>query len=230
MRILPFMLGLILAGPAFAQTEPVPGFLGDAYFEPSNFTLSDTYTFDEDFAEEHDVVVPVPFRLSIPRRDGIEVQTALLPDGGAFVGFTFTSEPTDGFDSLFLEVMQVTDATIPLMAEEADPSQARVQVAAGLLENDFWGANFAAAPEARILAVEEIELGTVPNAVQLIGAYYDPEFDDQMMVRAVILPHPDQPESLLILNQINLDVIPVRDGETLAATTSGRILEEFEYR
>ncbi len=230
MRLIPLAVGLFLAGPAFAQSEPVPDILGEAYFEPSNFTLSDTYTFDDDFASEHGVEVPVDFRLSVPRRSGIEVQTTLLPDGGAFVGFSFVSEPTGNFGAFFLESMQMTDATIPLLAEESDPSQARVRVAAGLLENDFWAANFANAPEARILTVEQIELGTVPNAVQLIGTYYDAEYDDQMMVRAVILPHPDQPESLLALTQINLDVIPVRDGDTLAATTSGRILTEFEYR
>ena len=81
-----------------------------------------------------------------------------------------------------------------------------------------------------VQSIEVIEVGGVTNAVEMIGTYYDNQYDDHMLVRAVVIPHPDRPVGITVVSQVSLDVIPIADAATLAATMGARILSSFEFR
>jgi len=50
-----------------------------------------------------------------------------------------------------------------------------------------------------------------------------------MMVRLTMMLHPDRPEGYFTISNINLSLVPVSDGETLAATLTGRVLNSWVY-
>ncbi|MBF9042408.1 hypothetical protein HKCCE4037_03670 [Rhodobacterales bacterium HKCCE4037] len=225
----PLALSLALTAPVLAQSTQATGSVTFDYFSDAALTVSDTYTFDNAFSEQYGVEVPVPFRIDVPRRDEVGVQTALMPEGGAFMGYTFFIPGPDGSPAVFLENLQFTNATIPVMADQPDPDAARAQAMAGLLENEVFPAVSAGFERPEILTLELAPNPPVPGAVHMVARMYDAQYDDTMLVRAMILPHPDQAESLLAVSMINLDEVAANDLETLLATLSGRVLASFEY-
>lgn len=230
MRIVLFLAALTLSAPAYAQSVTLGG---EVTFDPlsiSGFEVSDTYSLDQTFAETYNVEVLAPVRLSVPRHDGLHVRAIAVPDGGALMAFVFSQAGATPEQNVYLEDIQVTSATIPMFADSEDPTHERRLVAAQLLENDLfpqWSGRY---EQAEIYAIEAIELGNAAGALQLVAGYYDQEFNANMMLRAVILPHPTQEASYMAVATIDLDRVPVTNAETLAATVSGRVLSAWEYQ
>lgn len=220
--------GLAATAPAAAQTASAEGEFSFNLFEFSGVTLSDVYTFDESYTERFGIAVPVPFRLDVPRRDGVGVIADGRPDGGGFVRFTFYTE-TDAGERVFLENIQVVTATIPLLPEAQDPAEARIGTMIDLVQNIVYPRAVEGFVSPEILALEEIPLGAdVPNAVQLIGRYVDPPLGE-MLLRIVAMPHPAQAESYVTISNIRLAMVPVNDGETLRQSMTGRVMESWDY-
>ncbi|MEX3017223.1 hypothetical protein [Gymnodinialimonas hymeniacidonis] len=228
--LLGISLSLIPVSVAQAQTEAAAEVAERYISRGGGLLLSDTYTYDEGITERFDIDVPVRFRVYVPRFDGVTVRDFLLPDGGAFAAFQFTyvsDETTE--QGLFLENFQVTTANIPMAAEADDPLQMRADLAAQLLREQIFPSAIGAFPEGELLVLERVELGNVPNAVQMIGSHIRPESGGRELVRAVIFPHPDQVESLMAVSRINLTLVPAVDAETLAASITGHMMSEWEY-
>lgn len=219
---------LPMSGPVAAQTATAEGEFSFNLFEFSGVTLSDIYTFDDGYTERFGIAVPVPFRLEVPRRDGLGVIADGRPDGGGFVKFTFYVE-TDAGGREFLENIQVVTATIPLQPQAEDPAEARINAMIDLVQNQVFPRAVEGFQSPEILAIEEIPLGPdVPNAIQLIGRYIDPPLG-QMLLRIVAMPHPAQAESYVTVSNIRLALVPVQDGETLRQSMTGQVMESWDY-
>lgn len=230
MRFVPVFLSLILAAPVYAQSGALPDFLGDGYFSAPDAAAPELQIYDDAFAAEHDFTLPAPFSITMPTRTGVDMEFLANPPGGALMAFIFTSEATETFASEYLEVLQFTTPPIPDMSDAEDPTLALTQHLETVMLTDFFPNTFGDFPEATIQSVGVIQIGDVSNAVELIGTYYDNRYDDHMLVRAVVMPHPDRPVGITAMSQVSLDVIPVDDAATLAATMGGRILSSFAFR
>lgn len=230
----PFVIGLgllaITTPIAQAQSEEAAAVAERYISRGGGLVISDTYTYDESVTERFGIDVPVHFRLAVPRFNGVTTRDFLVPDGGAFAAFQFNyvsdETPEDG---IFLENLQVTTANIPLAEGAADPLQARAEMAAQLLREQVFPNSIAAFPEGEMLVLERIELGSIPNAVQMIGQHIRPESGTLELVRAVIFPHPDQIESMMAVARINLAIVPALDAETLEASITGHMMSQWEY-
>lgn len=229
MRIALFLAALAFTTPLHAQSVS----FGAIEFDPLTvgpLPLTENYIIDQAFGEANGVVIDSPVLLSLPDHENLHIRTRAMPEGGSYVSFVFFQEAATPQDRVYLEDLQVTDATIPLFPDAADPIHERRVVAARLLEQDVfpqWAARYEGA---EIFAIEAIELGNVPGALQLVAGYYDHEYDDQMMMRAVILPHPDREASYMAVATINLDEVAVTNAETMAETMSGRVLRAWQYQ
>lgn len=230
MRIALTLIALAISMPINAQSVTLGG---DVAFNPLSVgeaDVSNIYNIDASFADTYGAEVPAPLRLLVPEHDGLHVRALAVPDGGALMAFVFSQDGATPDDRLYLEDIQVTGAVIPMFPDSADPIHERRVIAAQLLEQDVFPRMTAGFERAEIFAIEAIELGNVPGALQLVAGYYDPTFDDNMMLRAVILPHPNQAESYMAMATINLDLVPVTNAETLAATMTGRVLSSWLYQ
>lgn len=227
MRFVFLLAAALLSGPAVAQSN------GPLVFDPLTtpiFDGTDVYSLDADFAAEHDVAVPAPSDLTLPRHEGLHVRIIPTPVGRDVLAVEFSQITADPDDLIFLESLQITDAAIPMMADQDDPTQARVLEAAGLLQQAFLPAWLQAFPETEVLGMQQTAFGNAAAAVEILLAYRDSRQSANMLTRVVVLLHPDQPESLLVTANIDLDQVPVTDAETLAATLTGRVLSQWRFR
>lgn len=230
MRIALFIAAIFLAVPLHAQSAQLGG---DAAFNPleiSTFDQMDTFTIDAAFAATHDVEVPSPVQLQVPGHDGLHVDTIPAPGSGAKLVFVFSQDAALARDRAFLEDVQLTGFNLPTYEDSADPIHERRVFVAEFFETELfpqWANRY---ERAEIFAIEVIELGNSRGALQLVAGYYDQENGDNMMLRAVVLPHPERVEGYLAIANINLDIVPVTDPETLAATLTGRLLSSWQFQ
>lgn len=211
------MTGAALAQSASAQIE-------FNLFEFDGLYVERAYNFDDSYTERFGIDVSVPFSVSVPDRDGVELIADGQPDGGAFVKFTFA---TDTEPRQFLENIQVVTASVPMAETAEDPALTRIQIAARALQEQIFPQAVAGFDDPQILAIEQIDFGDV-TGVHLVGTYGDPAVGP-MMVRLTMMLHPDRPEGYFTISNINLSLVPVSDGETLAATLTGRVLNSWVY-
>jgi hypothetical protein len=222
---------LILCGlpvPLAAQTVSAEGNLTFNYFSVEGFSVSDTYTIDEEVTERSGVEIGAPFRIAVPRRSQIDANP-VIPDSGGVFAVTFFAANEDGTRGPFLENIQFGNATLPLMTEADDPFAARMGAAARLLETDVFRMVSAGFDGAEMLVLERVEDPPVPGTVHMVSSFSDPDNGMRLLSRATVLPHPDQEASYFVTTLINLDLVPANDLETLLATMSGRVLDSFEY-
>ena len=197
-------------------------------FNIEGLTLSDTYTFDAEAAARHEIDLQAPFRINVPRASQVQRNVFVNPDGGALVGIMFRrAENPTGTDADLIELVQITGAQLP-MAADLDPNgPSRLQLAGQLARDRAFPKMVAQKEGAELLDVSFIQLGEV-EAVQVVGRHLEPEIGP-VLVRIVIVPHPDQVESLMIVAKINLANVPVTDQATLEGSLSGRIISSWEY-
>lgn len=227
-------VGLVLtvSAPAFAQLS---GEFEFNLFEVEGARVATIFDFDDGYTREFGIPVPVPFSIQVPVVDGVARIADGRPAGGAFVKFTFAAlrdpaAPDSEENRVFLENIQIVTATIPVPEGAADPAAARLQLAAQLLREQAFPQAVAGFQQAEILALEAITFGPdgeVPG-VQLVGRYVDPSIGP-MLVRLTAMLHPGRPESYVTISNVNLALAPVSDGETLARTLTGRILNSWTY-
>lgn len=219
------LLLLSLATTLRAQEETRdPGF---NLLTLEGLSLSDVFTFDAAFEAEYEIEVPIPFEIVAPRDDRLLRIVDGRPSGGAFVQFTYALEITGEEAPVLVENLQITGATIPLYADHADPAQARQNSAAALARDVLFPRMVADKSMPEILTIEAVTVGGAAG-VQLIGQFIDPLIGPTLL-RAVILPHPDQERSLVAVALINLSLVPVRDAATLAQSRTGRMLASWRY-
>lgn len=211
---------LALAGAALAQ-DAGQGF---NLYEYDGAYREQDFHFDARYTERFGIEVPVPFSVSVPERTDVVLIADGEPDGGAFVKFTFAidTEPRQ-----FLENIQVVTASIPMAEETEEPLRTRVAIAAQVLQERLFPRAVEGFEESRVLAVEQIDFGDV-TGVHLVGTYTDP-LTGPMLLRLTAMLHPDQPESYVTISNINLGLVPVTDGDTLAASLTGRLLNSWVY-
>lgn len=211
-----------LSGAAVSQETT--GSIDFNLFEFEGLYTGQNFNFDEDYTERFGIPVVVPFSIVVPNRDGVVLIADGRPDGGAFVKFTFA---TDTDPRQLLENIQVVSASIPMAEGAEDPMQTRLQIAANALREQIFPQAVAGYEDPQILAIEQINFGDVVG-VHLVGTYADPSIGP-MAVRLTMMLHPDHPESYFTIANINLTLVPVNDGETLAASLTGRILDSWVY-
>lgn len=220
---------LLLAHAPPLQAEGEHGGWSFNLFSLEGLTLSDTFTFDADLAERNDLDLPAYFRISVPRDARIERRVIPNPTGGALVGIMFTrAENRTGTDADLLELVQITGARVPIQSDQNGQDQARLRVAAGLARDVAFPRMVEGKEGAEIIDISPITLGEL-QAVQVIGRHLEPELGP-VLLRIVVVPHPEQAESLVIVAKINLALVPVQDSATLDASLSGRLISSFEYR
>jgi hypothetical protein len=222
MRILLTVLATLLAlsGTARAQSS------GSTEFNLLNLPDAATnrvFLFDDGYAQQYAIEVPVPFSLSVPNQDQVALIADGQPDGGAIVALTFaTGEPRQ-----FVENIQVVSATIPMAEEVEDPQGARLQLSASLLQEQVFPVAVQGFDDAEILAIEVFEFAG-HMGVHLIGRYTDAAIGP-MLLRLTAHPNPARPESYLTMANINLSLVPVTDGDTLRRSLSSRVANGLTY-
>ncbi|CAN0491647.1 unnamed protein product, partial [Hapterophycus canaliculatus] len=182
---------------------------------------------DDAFEQAHGVEVDTPVVVQVPRHPGLLVEQFPAPSSGATIVFQFSQDAARPQDRAYLEDLQITGFNLPMFEDSADPVQARRNYAAGYFQSELfpqWAGNF---EQAELFAIEDIALGNATGALQMVAGYYDQANGDNMMVRVVILPHPDRIEGYMAIATINLDLVPVSNPETLAATLTGRVLSSW---
>ncbi|GAB5447119.1 hypothetical protein [Gymnodinialimonas sp.] len=230
MRISLFVAALALAAPVYAQSVQLGGDTAFNPLEVATFDTSVPYVLDQAFADTHGVPLPSPFQVALPGHDGLHVQSIPAPSSGATVVFVFSQDAPLAQDRAFLEDLQITRFNLPMYEDAADPIHERRVFAAGQLETQIFPQFASSFEGAEIFAIEAVELGNSSGALQLVAGYFDQQNGDNMMLRAVVLPHPDRPEGYLAIANINLDLIPVTDPQTLAATATGRVLSSWQFQ
>lgn len=227
-RLMAFLAASLVVAASPSRAQGASGEISFNLFQIEGLTISDIFVFDDAFGEEYGIDVPVPFSVRVPWDSRILRIVDGKPSGGAFVKFTFGLEDVSTDERVLLENLQVTTVTIPLYADHDDPALAR-QRSAVVLARDHVFPRFARDHESlEILTIEALTIGEVA-AVQLIGQFVTPDLGP-MLLRAVILPHPEQEPSLIAVAMINLTLVPVHDRETLSKSLTGRILTSWEYR
>ncbi len=222
-------LFLWFAFPTSLEAEERGTNIRSGLFNIEGLTLSDSITFDAETAARNEIDLKAPFRISVPRDPYVARNIFANPTGGALVGIMFRrAQDQTGTDADLLEHVQITGARIP-MAEQLDPQgPTRLQLA-GQMARDMAFPHMVAEKEgAELLDVSFLRLGEI-DAVQVVGRHLEPEIGP-VLIRIVIVPHPDQVESLMIVARINLANVPVTDQETLEASLSGRVISSWEYR
>lgn len=231
MRIAVLLATFCLTGPAGAQSVQLGA--GGSAFNPLTIAAFDEmapFTIDQSFAETHGVEVRTPVTFLVPGHFGLHVASDAAPSTGATVVFGFHQEATQSQPRAYLEDVQITGFGLPLFEDAEDPIHARRIYAASYLEAELfpqWASRF---EQAEIFAIEAIELGNAAGALQLVAGYYDQDAGDNMMLRAVILPHPDRISGYMALASINLDLVPVTNAESLAQTLTGRLLSSWQFQ
>lgn len=211
-----------MAGAALAQSAS--GQIEFNLFEFEGLYVERAFNFDDSYTEQFGIDVAVPFSVAVPDRDGVVLIADGQPDGGAFVKFTFATEAEP---RQFLENIQVVTASVPMAESTEDPMTTRIQIAARALQEQIFPQAVAGFDDPQILAIEQIDFGDV-TGVHLVGTYGDPAIGP-MMVRLTMMLHPDRPEGYFTISNINLSLVPVNDGETLAASLTGRVLNSWVY-
>ncbi len=220
---------LWFAVASFAQAEESGGSLRFNLFNLEGLTVSDTYTFDAETAARHEIDLKAPFRISVPRDPRVQRNVFVNPDGGALVGIMFRrADGQTGTDADLLEHVQITGAQLPLAADLDPDGPTRLQLAGQLARDRAFPMMVANKEAAELLDVSFLELGAL-QAVQVVGRHLEPEIGP-VLVRIVIVPHPEQVDSLMIVAKINLANVPVTDQATLEASLSGRVISSWEYR
>lgn len=211
---------LSLSGLAHAQAS---GSVEFNLFNLEGVSSNRVFLFDDGYTQQYGIDVPVPFSLSVPDRDQIDLIADGQPDGGAFVKFTFaTGEPRQ-----FVENIQVVTATIPMVEEAEDPQATRLQLSANLLQERVFPVAVQGFENAEILAIEAFEFeGYV--GVHLVGTYTDPTIGP-MLLRLTAHPNPTRPESYLTVANINLALVPVTDGDTLRRSLSSQVANSLTF-
>lgn len=211
---------LTLTGPAWAQGSASVDF---NLFDLQGASVNRVFLFDDAYAQQYGIPVPVPFSVSVPARDEIELIADGTPDGGAFVKFTFaTGDPRQ-----FVENIQVVTATIPMAEDAEDPQDARLQMAVSVLRDRVYPVAVRGFDAPEILAIEIFEFEGYMG-VHLIGRYTDPAIGP-MLLRLTAHPNPTRPESYLTVANINLALVPVTDGETLRRSLSSQVANGLTY-
>lgn len=214
---------LAIAGLTNSATAQVSGSVEFNLFELEGLTTSRVFLFDEGYSQQYGIPVPVPFTVSVPNRDEIELIADGQPDGGAFVKFTFaTGEPRQ-----FVENIQVVTATIPMAEDAEDPQAARLQMSVSFLQDRIFPVAVQGFDNPEILAIEIFEFEGYMG-VHLIGHYLDPAIGP-MLLRLTAHPNPDRPESYLTVANINLALVPVTDGDTLRRSLSSQVANGLTY-
>ncbi|WP_224816723.1 hypothetical protein [Hasllibacter sp. MH4015] len=217
-----------LALPAHAQADD------PTLFNPvtaSQFEDPRIFPLDAAFGAEHGVAIPAPSDLYLPQHDQLHVRIipTPVPGGAEVLAVEFSAIGASEDDLTFLENIQITDARIPMFEDQDDPLVARLNLAASLLQQQFYPAWLAAFPDAEPVGFEGVELGNSAAAVHLMITYRDPRQQAIMLTRAVVLLHPDQPESLFVTANIDLDRVPVTDAASLAGTLTSRVLNAWTF-
>ena len=214
---------LALSGLTYSASAQVSGSVEFNLFNLEGVSSNRVFLFDEGYAQQYEIEVPVPFSLSVPNQDQIELIADGRPDGGAFVKFTFaTGEPRQ-----FVENIQVVTATIPMGEGTEDPAAARLQLSASLLQERVFPVAVQGFDNAEILAIEVFEFEGYAG-VHLIGRYTDPAIGP-MLLRLTAHPNPTRPESYLTVANINLALVPVTDGDTLRRSLSSQVANGLTY-
>lgn len=214
---------LLIAGLAQGASAQVSGSVEFNLFELEGAVSNRVFLFDEGYEEQYGVEVPVPFSISVPNQQEVELIADGQPEGGAFARFTFvTGDPRQ-----FVENIQIVTATIPFLPEAAEPDRARVESAAWLLREQAFPVAVQGHQGGEILAVEIYEFNGHLGA-QLIGRYTDADLGP-MLLRLTAHPNPNGAASYITVANINLSLVPVVDGETLRQTLSGRVGNSLTY-
>ena len=85
--------GFAAAVPAEAQTASAEGTFSFNLFDFAGVTLSDVYTFDDSYTERFGIEVPVPFRVDVPRRDGVGPSPMVAPMAAVSLGSPSIPKP-----------------------------------------------------------------------------------------------------------------------------------------
>lgn len=220
---------LLLAHTSSLQAQDESSGWSFNLFTLEGLTLSDTVTFDAEIAERNGLDLPAYFRIRIPRDPRIERRIIPNPSGGALVGIVFSrGEDQTGTDADLLELVQITGARVPMQPEHDGQELSRVQ-AAGLLARDIVLPRMIADKEgAELIDVSQFSVGEM-RAAQVLATHLEPEIGP-VLLRIVILPHPEQADGLMVVAKINLGLVPVEDNEMLTSTLSGRIISSWEYQ
>ncbi|WP_071674205.1 hypothetical protein [Nioella nitratireducens] len=222
-----FILALTLAafglsGAALAQdSDPAPFNL----FALDGAYANRIFLFDEVYAEDHDVEVPVPFSVSVPAQDPVEVIADGEPGGNGLAKFTFAV----GDPRAFLESVLIVPTPLPMAADDAqDPVRARVETASAVLRDVIFPQVSQGLAGAEMLALEAYPFEGYMGA-HLIARYTDAELGP-MLLRLTAHPNPVGAQSYVAISAINLSMVPVTNGETLLQSMSTRVANSLTYR
>ena len=223
--IFPARLALAAIACAALVTTPAPAPAQDGGasieitpFKVEGLVIGNSWISDAAFGEKHNVAVPAPFELIIPRGDDFLNATQPAPGGQGIVKFHFAT-----LDKQPMENMEFVSMTIQMGDIEA-----RLQsVAKALTEEAFPGA-VAGSDGSKIDVMRKIEIGPY-QAVEVVGRYQN-QTDGLVHLRLVGIPHPDRAESVFVVMNLLCSRVAIETLGDFAETRSGRALTTFRYR
>ncbi|PVB59629.1 hypothetical protein [Labrenzia sp. 011] len=162
-----------------AQQIRAEGSVNLTPFEARGISLSTIYSVDADFADKHQVDVPVAFSLAAPRRQGQKISAQAKPSGGGPIKIYFT---TDDAERNIFSSLQIVTYTL-----KTDDPDMRLKVgdhlAVELLKK------LGADQDTRLNVRREVLIGNLP-AAEIVGSFVNKE-GDRLIVRLVALARPE---------------------------------------
>ena len=181
-------------------------------------TIGTSWIFDADFAQEHNVAVPAPFQLVVPKGDDFLVGTEVAPGGDSIIKYHFVTP-----DKQLMENIQFIPMTLPLGDMEA-----RLEALAKLIAQQAFPAATGGAEEFKINAARKIAIGPY-EAVEVVGRYLE-EPHGLVHLRIVGIPNPERPESIFVVSNLLDSHVSLQSLDDLAETRSGKTLSSFRFR
>lgn len=212
----------LVAFPTFvsaqqAKTGPTVKF---QLFEINGLVVGDRLEIDDAFSERHNIPVPAPFSVLVPRENGIQRLAINAPEGpdGPFLKLSFTDQDKQLIENIRLIPMSVPMGTNPT---------ARINGLAQLMANQVYDQATAGYTKRSRDVVKLITLNGLP-AVEVIGRYEDPEFG-LMYLRIVGIPNPKGTESVFVVANVAHDSLELATPEDFGRTRGGVMLREFKF-
>lgn len=177
-----------------------------------------TVRVDAAFGAKHDVKVPSPFEVVVPKTSGVVALMDAAPKpGDSFVKFNFGTE-----DKKLVENIQFVPMTLPL-----EPPEKRLDLLAKLLAEKAFPQAVAKAVGSKRLSVRKVEINGIAS-MEVVGLWQS-ETEGKMYIRIVGIPHPRKPESVFAVANIVAAREEVPTPDDLPRTRGGTVLRHFRY-
>ncbi len=187
------------------------------FFSVRGLRIGIPFALDDAYEQEVGRPIPARLKLVLPKGDGSYRVLVDKDPGGAMVKFNFATRDLQLIDNL-----QIVNATIA-----TGPIDDRLQAMARLIKDQAYPISVRGYSSPKLIGLGKYRVGDLP-AVLLVATYTDPA-NGPMFLRIVGLPHPDKPESIVVVTNTVASKVPVKTVSELEKSLSGRALASIRF-